>query len=106
MVQIFAFFEGRAVNTKIKTGRNSHAPVFHMQRLWWVWFLGIETLLYFTTAGSEAIPRKFPTIYGIVLSGCWSWIKVLVFVRSAAQEDEPLCLVRLVEMVSQYEGAE
>ncbi len=36
-------FEGRAVNAKIKTGRNSHAPVFHMQSLWWVWFLGIET---------------------------------------------------------------
>ncbi len=27
----FMFFEGRVVNAKIKTGRNSHAPVFHMQ---------------------------------------------------------------------------
>ncbi len=38
-----AFFEGRAVNAKIKTGRNSHAPVFHMQSYWWVWFPDIET---------------------------------------------------------------
>ncbi len=38
----FAFFEGR-VNTKIKTGINSHAPVFYMQSSWWVWFPGIET---------------------------------------------------------------
>ncbi len=29
-------FEGRAVNAKIKTGINSHAPVLHMQSLWWV----------------------------------------------------------------------
>ncbi len=36
VVQIFAFFEGRAVNAKIRTGRNAHAPVFHMQSLWWV----------------------------------------------------------------------
>ncbi len=43
VMQMFAFFEGKAVNAKIKTGRNSHAPVFHMQRLLWVWFLGIET---------------------------------------------------------------
>ncbi len=43
VVQIFAFFEGRAVNAKIKIGRNSHAPVFHMQSLGWVWFIGIET---------------------------------------------------------------
>ncbi len=34
VAQIFAFFEGRAVNAKIKTGRNSHAPVIHMQSLW------------------------------------------------------------------------
>ncbi len=27
---------------KIKAGRNFHAPVFHMQSLRWVWFLGIE----------------------------------------------------------------
>ncbi len=27
-VQIFAFFEGRVVNAKIKTGINSHAPVY------------------------------------------------------------------------------
>ena len=32
-----AFFESRAVNVKnLKTGRNSHAQVFHMQSLWWV----------------------------------------------------------------------
>ena len=42
--QIFAFFEGGAVNAKIKTGRNSHTPVFHMQSLWWVWFLGTEMI--------------------------------------------------------------
>ncbi len=30
-VQNFAFFEGRAVNAKIKTGINSHTLVFHMQ---------------------------------------------------------------------------
>ena len=27
-VQIFAFFEGRVVNAKIKTGINSHTPVY------------------------------------------------------------------------------
>ena len=30
-VQNFAFFEGRAVNAKIKMGINSHTLVFHMQ---------------------------------------------------------------------------
>ncbi len=30
-VQNFAFFEGRVVNAKIKTGINSHSLVFHMQ---------------------------------------------------------------------------
>ncbi len=32
-VQIFTFFEGRAVNAKIKTGINSHELVFYMQSL-------------------------------------------------------------------------
>ncbi len=32
-VQIFTFFEGRAVNAKIKTGINSHESVFYMQSL-------------------------------------------------------------------------
>ena len=41
-VQKFAFFEGKTVNAKIKTGMNSHAPVFYMQSYWWVWFPGIE----------------------------------------------------------------
>ena len=41
-VQNFTFVEGRAVNVKIKTGMNSHAPVFHIQSYWWVWFLGIK----------------------------------------------------------------
>ncbi len=39
----FHVFLGQAVNAKIKTGRNSHAPVFHMQSYWWVWFPGIKT---------------------------------------------------------------
>ncbi len=30
-MQNFAFFDGRVVDAKIKTGINSHAPVFHMQ---------------------------------------------------------------------------
>ncbi len=30
----FMFFEDRAVNAKIKTEINSHAPVFHMQSYW------------------------------------------------------------------------
>ncbi len=59
----FAFFEGKAVNARNKTGRNSHAPVFHMQRLWWVWFLGIEPRISqsrtFLLGASRAIPRKF-----------------------------------------------
>ncbi len=56
--ELFAFFEGRA---KIKTGRNSHTPVLHMQILWWVWFLGIETRKFLLRA-SRAIPQKFPAI--------------------------------------------
>ena len=73
MVQIFAFFEGRAVNAKIKTGRNSHVPVFHMQSLWWVWFLGIKNT-YITTVkiSSEGLSshsakictlENFPLLY-------------------------------------------
>ena len=39
----FRVFEGRVVNVKIKIGINSHAPIFHMQSYWWMWFPGIET---------------------------------------------------------------
>ncbi len=31
------------INVKIKTGMNSHVPVFDMQSYWWVWLPGIET---------------------------------------------------------------
>ncbi len=43
----FRVFRGQsAVNAKIKTGRNSHAPLFHMQCLWWVWFLALKREYY------------------------------------------------------------
>ncbi len=35
----FRVFRGQSSsNVKIKTGINSHAPVFHIQSYWWVWF--------------------------------------------------------------------
>ncbi len=77
VVQIFAVFEGRAVGAKIKTGENSHAPVFHMQSLWWVWFLGIETrilqsqkyLLRVLEPFRENLhPRKFRLLYSIIFN--------------------------------------
>ena len=49
------------VNAKIKT--QSHAPVFHMQSYWWVWFPGIEPQILEPTTisaeGSGAKERKF-----------------------------------------------
>ncbi len=38
----FRIFRGQSSNVNIKTRINSHAPVFHIQRNWWVWFPGIE----------------------------------------------------------------
>ncbi len=71
VVQIFAFFEGRAVNAKIKTGRNSHAPVFHMQSLWWVWFLSIETrILKISSEGLSSHSAKIYTLENFPLYCC------------------------------------
>ena len=58
-VQNFAFFKGRAVNAKIKTGMNSHAPVFHIQSCWWVWFPGIEMQMLEHNISAEGSGTKY-----------------------------------------------
>ncbi len=38
---------------------NSHAPIFHMQSYWWVWFPAIEPRILEINEGSGAKYRKF-----------------------------------------------
>ncbi len=63
----FSRFSRAEQSTRIKTGRNSHAPVFHMQSLWWMWseYYNFNYNFKMFSEGSRAIPRKFPTIYTV-----------------------------------------
>ena len=63
-MQTFVFFEGRAVNAKIKTRINSHALVFHMQSYWSVWFPGIEPRKFLLKALELEPNKENAPLYG------------------------------------------
>ncbi len=76
-VQTFAFFEGRAVNAKIKTRISSHALVFHMQSYWWVWFPGIEPRTFLLKALELEPNKENLPLYGTTCTALYhSWFHV------------------------------